>query len=73
MAKSVPADEVQTHLLDLLEEHTEFVITKDGEPVARVVPIAERQRRRLTLEELRRSGRIVGDILEPIDEWDVEK
>lgn len=72
MAKSVPTDEVQTHLLDLLKEHTEFVITKDGEPVARVVPIAE-PRRRLTLEELRRSGRVVGDILEPVDEWDVEK
>ena len=72
MAKSVTADEARTHLLDLLNEHTEFVITKDGEPVARVVPIEE-PRRLLTLEELRASGRIVGDIMEPVDEWDIEK
>ena len=72
MAKSVTADEARTHLLDLLNEHTEFVITKDGEPVARVVPIEE-PRRLLTLEELRNSMRIVGDIMEPVDEWDVEK
>jgi prevent-host-death family protein len=71
-ARTISADEVQAHLLDLLEEHAEFVITKDGEPVARVVPITE-SRRRLTLEELRRSIRIVGDIMEPVDEWDVEK
>ncbi len=72
MAKTISAHEVQTHLLDLLEEHTEFVITKDGEPVARVVPITE-PRRRMTLEELRSSIRIVGDIMEPVDEWDVER
>ena len=72
MAKSVTADEARTHLLDLLNEHTEFVITKDGEPVARVVPIEE-PRRLLTLEELRNSMRIVGDIMEPVDDWDVEK
>ena len=71
MAKTISADEVQTHLLDLLEEHTEFVITKDGEPVARVVPITE-PRHPMTLEELRGSIRIVGDIMEPVDEWDVE-
>jgi prevent-host-death family protein len=63
MAKTVSADEAQTHLLDLMEEHAEFVITKDGEPVARVVPIAE-PRRHITLDELRRSIRIGGDIME---------
>lgn len=72
MEKTISADEVQTHLLELLEEHAEFVITKDGAPVARVVPIDE-PRRHMTLEELRGSIRIVGDIMEPVDEWDVER
>lgn len=72
MAKSVSAADVQRHLLDLLEEHAEFVITKDGAPVARVVPIHE-SRRRMTIEELRSSVRIVGDIVDPVDEWDVEQ
>lgn len=70
MSKNVPADEAQSHLLDLLNEGTEFVITKDGTPVARVVPIAETRMR--TLEELRGSGRVLGDIVEPVDaDWDV--
>lgn len=72
MSKTVPTDELPSHVLDLLDEHAEFVITKDGTPVARVVPITVTRMR--TLEELRGSIRIVGDIMEPVDtEWDVEK
>lgn len=42
-----------------------------GKPVVRVVPM--KARKRMTLEELRASGRIVGDIEEPILEWDSER
>jgi prevent-host-death family protein len=63
MAKTVSADEVRAHLLDLLEEHTEFVITQNGEPVARVVPIAAAKRGPMY-------GRIefLGDVVAPLDE-----
>lgn len=70
MAKTIPG-EIPVRLLDVIADE-ELVVTRDGEPIARVVPI-DRPRRRLTLEELRGSIRIVGDIMEPVDEWDVEK
>jgi len=75
MSKTVPAPEFEANCLAVLDEvaskHEEVVVLKDGRPHAKVVPITRRYR---TLEELRHSGRIVGDILEPLDEeWDVEK
>jgi antitoxin (DNA-binding transcriptional repressor) of toxin-antitoxin stability system len=69
MSKTVPADELPSHVLDLLDEHAEFVITKDGTPVARVVPITDKDRGPMY-------GRIqfLGDIVEPLDEeWDAMK
>jgi prevent-host-death family protein len=69
MAKTVSADEARAHLLDLLEEHTEFVITKDGEPVARVVPIEVASRGPMY-------GRIrfLGDVVAPLDEtWKADQ
>jgi antitoxin (DNA-binding transcriptional repressor) of toxin-antitoxin stability system len=62
-------------LEDVQKHHVEVVVTRDGEPIAKVVPMGGPARRRFrTLEELRHSGRIIGDIMEPVDEeWDVEK
>jgi antitoxin (DNA-binding transcriptional repressor) of toxin-antitoxin stability system len=71
MAKTIPA-EIPVRLLDVIDD-ADVVITKAGQVIARVVPIDHRPRRHLTLEELRAAGRVVGDILEPVDEWDVEK
>jgi len=85
MAKTVAADEFEAHSLALLEEvaqkREELLIVDDGRPLARVVPIgwpetrtADVPRRRRTLEELRGSVTILGDIVEPLeDEWDVMK
>ena len=39
MVKTVSVDEAQRRLLELLDERIEFVITKNGLPVARVIPI----------------------------------
>ena len=76
VTKTVPSTEVQTQILDMLEEvseqRSEFVITKDGAPVARVIPI-DRGRLR-SLEELRGSVTIVGDIIAPLDEaWEADE
>ena len=73
MTKTVASTDVPTQIDDILDEvseqRLEFVITKDGHPVARVVPI-ERGRLR-SLEELRGSVTIVGDIVAPLDEeWE---
>lgn len=68
MTKVVAADEVQ--LDDILEDvkrNDEVLIMQDGRAVARVVPIPA-PKVGMTLEELRNSGRIVGDIME--SEWD---
>lgn len=76
MAKTVTAPDFEAHCLALIDEvaekHEEVTIVKDGKPLAKVVPVTGSRMR--TLEELRRSGKILGDIVEPIDvEWDVEK
>jgi prevent-host-death family protein len=42
-----------------------------GTPVVPVIPM--KARKRMTLDELRASGRIIGDIEEPILEWDPER
>lgn len=70
MPKTIPG-EVPIRLLDVIDDE-ELVVTRDGEPIARLVPIGGTGRR-LTLAELRHSGRVVGDILEPVDEWDIDR
>ena len=66
MRKTVAAEDVRLQdLLSEIEEHgTEFIVTQGGTPVALMGPPAMRPR---SLEELRGSARIVGDILEPVD------
>ena len=76
MAKTVAAPDFEAHCLALLDEvaesHEEVTIVKDGKPLAKIVPVSTPRMR--TLEELRGSVKILGDIVEPLDdEWDVEK
>jgi antitoxin (DNA-binding transcriptional repressor) of toxin-antitoxin stability system len=61
MAKTIPA-EIPVRLLDVIDE-LDLVITKDGQPIARVVPIDGADRGPMY-------GRIkiVGDIVAPLDE-----
>lgn len=77
MAKTVPTLEFEAHCLALLDEvaetRQEVVVTKDGQPLAKVVPLTARPAR--SLESLRGSVTILGDIVSPIDdvEWDALK
>lgn len=76
MAKTVTAAELQERwpaVLEELEENGEEVlITNHGRPVARVVAVDAPPA--ATLESLRLSGRIIGDIEESTgDEWDEER
>ncbi|HWW62361.1 MAG TPA: type II toxin-antitoxin system prevent-host-death family antitoxin [Thermoanaerobaculia bacterium] len=75
MTKTVPAAEAQAHFLELLddvaERNVEVLVTRDGEPVAKVVPIRAARR---SLEQLRGSVTILGDIVSPLDEeWDANE
>lgn len=74
MSKTVAvADaDLPTLVEEVKKTREEIVITQDGMPVARMVPAVPRKP--MTLEELRNSGRILGDIEEPIlGSWDMEK
>lgn len=90
MSKTVAAAEFEAHSLELFEEvakkQEELVVFENGKPLVRVVPMGWQRsndverpddpapRRHRTLEELRGSITILGDIVEPLDvEWDVMK
>ena len=77
MSRTVAAAEFEAHALELLEDVTkkqeEVVILKDGKPIGKLVPIKS-PRKPMTLEGLRQlGGRVVGDIVEPLDDWDMMK
>jgi antitoxin (DNA-binding transcriptional repressor) of toxin-antitoxin stability system len=77
MSKTVAAAEFQEHPLELLEEaaakQEELVVLKNGKPLGTFVPpLSERPRK--TLDEMRAEGvKILGDIMEPVLEWDMTK
>jgi prevent-host-death family protein len=76
MKKTVTTTELAERLTAVLEEVAsngeEIVITSDGRAFVKVVPVTDRPSR--TLESLRRSGRILGDIEESTaDEWDINR
>lgn len=71
--RTVPAGEFKTHCLRLIDEvntkRTRLVITKRGKPVAVLGPTKDA--RPSPINAMRGTGRIVGDIIEPIDvEWE---
>jgi prevent-host-death family protein len=72
MSKTVAITDLQPDVIELLENREEVLVLKDGKPFAKVVPIADRPRK--SLEELRAlGGEVVGDIVEPLEEWDTTK
>ncbi len=67
MPSEIGAYEAKTHLSDLLERVArgeQFVITKHGRPIARLVPVGNTdvERRRVAIERLKefRKGRTLG-------------
>lgn len=68
--------EFQSKCLELMEQmkesHEEVIITKDGKPVARLVP-AEEETTGPLFGFMKGTVKINGDIIAPLDEkWDVE-
>ena len=58
---------------EVKRERHEYVITKHGKPVARLVPVEEDQPREI-FGYMRGTIEIHGDIMSPLDvEWDAEK
>jgi len=77
MKAPIPSSEFKAHclkLLDDVEKHgSEYVVTKRGRPVARVVPIAVAKRASI-FGSMAGSMEIAGDIISPIGEqWDAEQ
>ncbi len=75
--REIPAGEFKAKCLKLMDEvkreRREYVITKHGKPVAKLVPLEEDQPREI-LGYMRGTIEIHGDIMSPLDvEWDAEK
>lgn len=75
--KTMPAGKFKAQCLsvidDVYERKEEVVITKHGKPMAKLMPFQKRPDELIGF--LRGKGRIVGDIVSPIDseEWESEK
>ncbi|HUO85149.1 MAG TPA: type II toxin-antitoxin system Phd/YefM family antitoxin [Thermoanaerobaculia bacterium] len=74
--KTIKASEFKARCLQLMDEVRDtgepLLITKNGEPVSKLVPVHERAKSLFGL--MKESVTISGDILSPVDvEWDAEK
>lgn len=74
-SRRIAAGEFKTRCLALMEEVREhggeYVITKRGEPIARLVPVLPSERPQL-FGSMKGSVDVRGDIVSPLDEpWDV--
>ena len=79
MTRIVAAAEMKEHFDELLEElaetQEEVVVLRDGKPFMKVTPMAVASQGGIKIEEFRRRYpvKILGDIMEPMDEWDCMK
>lgn len=76
MKRTIAAGEFKAKCLHLLDEvqqtRKEIVITKRGRPVARVVPVEEEVPS--VFGRMKGTGKILGDIISPIDEkWEADE
>ena len=76
MTKTMKASECKAKFLGVLDEvaskHQRIIVTKNGKPVAEIVPFV--QKPRTLLGALKGSVTILGDLDEPLDiEWEVLK
>ena len=75
-AKHIPAAEFKAKCLGLIEEvrrkRKEFIVTKRGVPVARLVPVEEEQPE--IFGRMKGTGEILGDIVGPTGErWEADE
>lgn len=76
----MPAGQFKTHCLSVIDEvhnrREEVIITKYGKPMARLIPLEQKEAPDSIFGFMRGKMRIVGDIISPvhsIEEWDSEK
>jgi prevent-host-death family protein len=77
--RTMAAGKFKAQCLAVLDEvkmkREEVVVTKNGKPYAKMIPLDEQDEDPLAVFRFGR-GRIVGDILAPVDaveDWDAEK
>lgn len=73
MSKTVAAEEssLPALLQEIANSQEEILVTADGITIAKLVPVPQRPLR--SLEWFRANTTILGDIMEPLDEWECEK
>jgi len=76
MTKTMKASECKAKFLGVLDDvastHQRVIVTKNGKPVAEIVPFIEKPK--TLLGAMKGSVTILGDLDEPLDvEWDVLK
>jgi antitoxin (DNA-binding transcriptional repressor) of toxin-antitoxin stability system len=77
MTKTISAEQFEQNVrtfLDAVQQGDEVIIERDGRSVARMVPTQRRPRR--SLEEMRGSVKILGDIVGPVndpEDWEAMK
>lgn len=76
MTKTMKASECKAKFLGVLDEvaasHQRVIVTKNGKPVAQIVPFVEKPK--TLLGAMKGSITILGDLDEPLDvEWEVLK
>ncbi len=76
MTKTMKASECKAKFLGVLDDvaskRERVIVTKNGKPVAEIVPFVEKPR--TLLGAMKGSVTILGDIMSPIDvEWDALK
>lgn len=76
MTKTMKASECKAKFLgvldDVAQKHERVIVTKNGKPVAEIIPFVEKPKS--IIGALKGSITILGDLDEPLDvEWDVLK
>ena len=76
MTRTMKASECKAKFLGVLDEvaskHERIIVTKNGKPVAEIVPFVEKPMK--IRGAMRGSVKILGDLDEPLDvEWEVLK
>jgi antitoxin (DNA-binding transcriptional repressor) of toxin-antitoxin stability system len=74
----IPIEKFQTTCLKLVDDiqkyHSEIIITKSGKPIAKLMPIVDKQAEKSLFGYMKDSVLIHEDILEPIGEnWEVDE
>lgn len=75
--KTMPAGKFKAQCLAVIDDvhdlKGEVIITKHGKPMAKLVPLRKKNEKDEIFGFMKGLGRITGDLIAPLDDWDVEK